>query len=172
MADAWKRFTHSQTVALAPLETLGFKANYTDLQAAIARAQLRRFAELQARRLEIASYYVSRLQSSAPGVVMQAAVSMPDHARHLFVIRLPIERFRISRDDFLRELRKRNIGATLHYVPLHTMPLYRRLCGVQKLPITDEVAPQIMTLPISSSMTVQDAVYVCDHMEDCLLKFA
>lgn len=172
VADAWKRFTHRHTVALAPLETLGFKANYTDLQAAIARVQLRRFGELQARRSSIANYYLGWLKNAALDVVVQAGVSQTSHARHLFVIRLPMSRLRISRDEFLMELRIRNIGATLHYVPLHTMPLYRQLCGEQKLPITEELAPQILTLPISSSMTIEDAAYVCNHLEACLLQYA
>lgn len=171
-ADAWKRFTDRSTFITAPLSELGFKANYTDLQAAIGRVQLRRFPILQQRRLEIAEYYVSRLERMSPRPTVQADVTSPAHARHLFVIQLPLEELTVTRDAFLRELRTRNIGATLHYTPLHQMPLYAQRCGAVELPQTNRVGARIMTLPISSSMTRQDAAYVCDHLEACLTQFA
>jgi len=61
----------------------------------------------------------------------------------------------------------RNIGATIHYALLHLMPLYQN--GVQvSLPVTEEVGAQILTLPISASMNLDDADYVCDHLEAIL----
>ena len=46
------------------------------------------------------------------------------HARHLFTVTLPLRHLKISRDEFLIELRAMNIGASIHYAPLHMMPLY------------------------------------------------
>ena len=171
-ADAWKRFNDRQTVLTAPLEELGFKANYTDLQASIGRVQLRRFEELQRRRLEIASYYCSRIEGMRPRLEWQAGICHNDHARHLFTIRLPIEQLHITRDEFVRELRKRNIGATIHYTPLHQMPLYQERCGNLNLPHTDHLGMRIVTLPFSSSMTLPDACDVCDHLDECLRQFS
>lgn len=170
-ADAWKRFTDRSTLITEPLLELGFKANYTDLQAAIGRVQLKRFSELQSRRREIACYYASRIDRMELGLKYQTGVVDNSHARHLFVIQLPIERLTLTRNAFLKELRTRNIGAALHYTPLHEMPLYEMRCGTFDLPNTELVASRIMTLPISSSMTLADAKYVCDHLEDCLLRF-
>ena len=166
-ADAWQRYTHARTASAGTLTGLGYKMNYTDLQACIGRVQLRRQAEFAATRLAIARRYLDALASVAPDVQFQTRCGEPDHARHLLVVRLPIERVRLSRDQFLLGLRARNIGASVHSMPLHLMPLYDG-CSPAALPATDWLHERILTLPISASMTVLDADEVVEHVADLL----
>jgi dTDP-4-amino-4,6-dideoxygalactose transaminase len=89
----------------------------------------------------------------------------PNHARHLFIIK--IQNQKLSRDDLLLELRARNIGASIHYTPLHLMPLY----GNKKQPTlinTEKISQQIMTLPISAKMTIEDAEYVTKQIKEII----
>ncbi len=166
--NAWKRFTHPKTVFLSgSLAEIGFKMNFTDLQAAIARVQLRRQPEFALRRRQLARQYLRRLQPLNPRLGFQAGIVDAGHARHLFVIRLPSRRGKPSRDELLHALRLRNIGATVHYAPLHHMPLYRHNRRVL-LPNTERVYRGIMTLPISACMTREDVDYVCDHLTQLL----
>lgn len=167
-ADAWMRFTDSRKMIYTPVGELGYKANYTDLQASIGRVQLRRFSELQSRRLEIARYYRKRLEMISPSLTFQQECDSDAHARHLFPILIPLNQLMISRDELLLQLRDRNIGATIHYTPLHQMSFYQETLGQHDLPITDDLGARIMTLPISSSMTLQDAEYVCDQLIEIL----
>tara|TARA_R110002072_G_scaffold302603_1_gene486631 strand:- start:85677 stop:86774 length:1098 start_codon:yes stop_codon:yes gene_type:complete len=171
-ADAWMRFSNTRKMLYTPVGELGFKANYTDLQASIGRVQLRRFQELQSRRLEIAKYYRARLEAASPKLVFQLNCDSESHARHLFPILIPLQQLSIGRDDLLLQLRDRNIGATIHYTPLHQMPFYQETLGRFDLPVTDELGDRIMTLPISSSMTQHDAEYVCDHLIEVLANAA
>jgi len=171
-ADAWKRYTESKKLLITHVMQLGYKANYTDLHAAIGRVQLRRLSELQQRRREVAACYARRLSGEDLGLRWQQNVFEESHALHLAVVLLPLERLAASRDEIVVELRQRNIGATIHYVPLHVMPFYEQEFGPCELPTTEDVAQRIMTLPISSSMTVQDAEYVCDHLIDVLQQAA
>jgi len=164
---AWKRFIHPRSLLLSEqLEELGFKMNFTDLQAAIARVQLRRQPELARRRLTIAQAYVERLGNLRPPLRFQERVCAPDHARHLFTIQLPTGRGSSSRNRLLLALRARNIGATIHYAPLHRMPLYGQRS--RALPVTEQVCRRIMTLPISASMSSRAASRVADHLLDLL----
>ena len=166
--DAWKRFTHSKSLLRSnQLTELGYKMNFTDLQACIARVQLRRQPEFARRRRDIARLYVRRLSKLRPALRFQDEVCAARHARHLFVVQLPERRGVPSRDELLLALRSRNIGATIHYAPLHGMPLYkgRPYCA---LPVTEQVHRRILTLPISASMTLDDAGYVADHLIDLL----
>jgi dTDP-4-amino-4,6-dideoxygalactose transaminase len=167
-ADAWKRFTHASSLLLATqLTELGFKMGFTNLQAAIARVQLARQSEFRRRRLAIARLYVRRLSGLDRPPRFQDDVCNARHARHLFTMQLPAGCSRLQRDRLLLALRKRNIGATVHYAPLHRMPLY----GMQRdvsLPVTESVCDRIMTLPISSSMSPADAGNVADHVIELL----
>jgi perosamine synthetase len=165
--DAWKRFTHPKTVLLSnQLTELGYKANYTDLQASIGRVQLKRQPVMAATRLAIAREYEKGLGRLPNAPSLQKGITDRKHARHLFTVQFPFDRMRLSRDELLVALRARNIGATIHYPALHTMPLYRGSRRAPQLPCTDRVAKSILTLPISASMTPADAREVIRHLRD------
>lgn len=165
--DAWKRFIDPRRIEKPAVTDLGFKMNYTDLQAAVGRVQLRRQSEFHARRLAIAREYVAALDACPWPVTVQADVLLSGHARHLFVVRLPVDEVELTRDDVLVALRARNIGASLHYQPVHTMPLYAGSRPVS-LPVTETLAAEILTLPISASMSVGEAQLVANGFREVL----
>lgn len=167
--DAWKRFTHPKNVLLSdPLTELGYKMNYTDLQAAIGRAQLARLDEMQQTRQKIADIYFDDLKEHEIG--FQCGCTDVSHAKHLFVIRLPLADMREDRDDLILALRAKNIGASIHYAPLHLMPLYHRVHKPETLPVTEKLVKSLVTLPISASMTEEDAHYVTKAVKELLVK--
>lgn len=165
--DAWKRFTDARVVGGTPIAELGYKMNYTDLQSAIGRVQLRRRGEFAARRFAIARIYNDAIAQLPVPVSVQEGVTREAHARHLFLVQLPIELLGRSRNEVLLELRDRNIGASIHYQPIHTMPLYADVRPTP-LPMTEHVSERILTLPISASMTEDDAHEVVAALTDVL----
>jgi dTDP-4-amino-4,6-dideoxygalactose transaminase len=165
--DAWKRFSHPTSTIGSELTELGYKMNYTDLQACIGRVQLKRQSEFHAIRLGIAKYYYEHLHGVLPALHFQSNVLHPNHARHLLMVRLPLEKINLSRDELLLKLRSRNVGASIHYPPLHTMPLYAYE-DQQKLSNTEKLCQSIMTLPISASMNLEDVDYVVRQIKELL----
>lgn len=157
--DAWKRFTHPQAALTPGIEALGYKMNYMDLLACIGRVQLRRQSEFHAIRKTVASFYSEKIAGELFDCGIQYGINDESHALHLFVVTLPIERMKCTRNEIILALRARNVGASIHYAPLHTMPLY---AGYRKgnLTATDYLSERIMTLPISASMNLEDAEYV------------
>lgn len=164
-ADAWKRFTHSNILIAGQLTELGYKMNYTDLQACLGRVQLKRQPEFYTTRLSLAEYYYEQL-NLLPQIEFQTHLLHPYHARHLFVIK--INNRNLSRDELLIALRQRNVGASIHYSPLHSMPLYNGNRQPPRLPHTESLAEHILTLPISASMNIEDATYVAAQIKDLL----
>ena len=165
--DAWKRFSNPRVSLFdGALDVLGYKMNYTDLQAALGRVQLKRQPELVKRRLQIAKIYERELARITPRFEPLAGQDGPVHARHLYVVKYP-SGIRKSRNQFFLDLRARNVGVSIHYAPLHGMSLYGPSTHV-RLPNTDAVAGRILTLPISASMTRKDAEYVIAMIRDCL----
>lgn len=166
-SSAWSRYVKPSTLAPAALEELGFKMNYADLQAAIGRVQLSRFPAMQAHRHQLALRYQWRLAKGLPWLKMQSGCFEESHAKHLLVGLFDPDFTGMSRDGLLKELRNRNIGASIHYSPLHRMPLYHP-AQQPPLPVTEAVASQLMTLPISARMTLEDVDDVCDQLTDLL----
>ncbi|NKD85345.1 DegT/DnrJ/EryC1/StrS family aminotransferase [Haematospirillum jordaniae] len=166
-SHAWSRYIRPSVAFAADVTELGYKANFTDLQAAIGRVQLSRLPEMAHVRLMIAERYRERLDALGIEAAFQQGVFDRSHARHLLVVRFDPARTMIRRDDLLLALRARNIGASIHYRPLHGQPLYSAQ-GVVCLPVTEFLADTIMTLPISAKMTLADVDYVVGQLA-CLL---
>lgn len=172
-SDAWKRFTHPQAALVPGISELGYKMNFTDLLACIGRVQLKRQDEFHATRLMIANRYHERISLSGLDIGFQDGAISVGHARHLFVVTLPIEDMSLSRNEVVLELRSKNIGASIHYAPLHSMPLFSQTPRVD-LAVTDYLSRRIITLPIGVCMTLDDADYVIDNLLQILTdrKFA
>lgn len=165
--DAWKRFSNPMAALTPTLESLGYKMNMIDLLASIGRVQLARQNEFQQTRQRVAECYQKEFLAHETGIFLQSGITDAGHAKHLFVVRLPVGRIRMSRDMFLLELRARNVGASIHYAPLHMMPFYQEHAR-GPLPNTEQLMREIITLPIGASVSEEDACYVLEHMKDLL----
>ncbi len=157
--DAWQRYANPTSALMPPhIAELGLKANFTDLQAAIGRVQLRRQAEFAATRAAVAAVYGQALADL--DLRFQAGWDQPGHARHLFTVQLPPQhgpQQESTRDGLIATLRAQGIGASLHYQALHRMPRYAGLLRGHALPQTEAVAASILTLPIGPCMSQADA---------------
>ncbi len=166
--NAWMRYTHSKSLLLSPaLMELGYKANFTDLQAAIGRVQLKRQQEFFEIRLALARLYREGLTDLTPPLDFQEGCTHSGHARHLFVVCLP-EAGRRKRDEVVVAMRDRNLGVAIHYAPLHLMPLYCAEGAPPELPNTERICRNIMTLPIGANMDPQDAEEVVQALREIL----
>lgn len=162
-SDAWKRFTRPLTALTPTIAELGYKMNFTDLLASIGRVQLRRQPEFKSRRLGIARRYTDGIEQRGAEIRIQSGLISDGHARHLYVVRLPVSDLRMSRNEILLELRRSNVGASIHYAPLHTLPFYESLRR-HPLPNVDALSRDVMTLPIGVNMTEEDADDVLDAL--------
>lgn len=163
--DAWKRFSHPKTILISnQLTELGYKMNFTDLQAALGRVQLRRQRIMARRRQQVVDIYTRRLKRLPFPVRLQAGATSARHAKHLFTVQFPWSRLRLDREQFILAMRAHNLGVTIHYAPLHLMPLYHPRKKAPALPAVEDISRAIITLPIGPRVTAADA----EHLMDCL----
>src|SRR2546429_2606369 len=121
--DAWKRYGKGGSwryEVLAP----GFKYNMTDIQAALGLWQLKKLAGFQERRREVVRSYQEAFRD-ADALELPVERADVEHAWHLYVLRLVPETLSIGRDRFIDELTARNIGTSVHFIPIHLHPYYR-----------------------------------------------
>ena len=90
------------------------------------------------------------------------------HAWHLYVIQLDLDRLRITRNEFIRQLQQAGIGCSVHFIPLHLHPYYRDMWGYQPndLPVSNMVFQRIISLPLYSKMTEADNDRVIDTVRN------
>ena len=154
--DAWKRYTAEGSwhyEIIAP----GFKYNMADVAAAMGLAQLRKAERMWRRRTAIAHRYDAAFGTQPQ---LETPHDRPDcqHAWHLYMLRLNLNRLSIDSARFIEELKARRIGASVHYIPLHVHPYYQDTYRFfpQDLPTAFAQYLREVSLPIYSRMSDQD----------------
>lgn len=151
--DAWKRYAKEGSwyyEVMAP----GYKLNLPDVLAAIGLAQLAKSDEMWRRRQQIASRY-NEIFSAFEQLELPPVSSQTSHAWHLFLLRLRPERLNITRNEFIAELKKRGIGTSVHFIPLHLHSFYAAAYGYQPgdFPNAEDACGRCLSLPIFPDMT-------------------
>jgi UDP-4-amino-4-deoxy-L-arabinose-oxoglutarate aminotransferase len=167
--DAFDRQTLGRSPQAEVLEP-GYKYNLPDLAAVLGIRQLARVDEFNAKRAELALYYREQFKN-IPEILPLADPAYPiRHAWHLFIIRLDTDRAGISRDDFMRELKQRNIGTGLHFKAVHVQKYYVEKMGMRRgmLPNTEWNSDRICSLPLFPDMTRRDADDVIAAIKEVL----
>jgi dTDP-4-amino-4,6-dideoxygalactose transaminase len=164
--DAWKRYDKGGSwryEVLAP----GFKYNMTDIQAALGLWQLRKLAAFQRRRRDVVRMYTEAFRDAA---ALELPVERPDveHAWHLYVLRLRAGTLRIGRDRVIEELTARNIGTSVHFIPIHLHPYYRDRYGYrpESFPVAYDGFQRMISLPLNPGLSDQDVADVIDAVRD------
>jgi perosamine synthetase len=158
--DAWRRYSPGASWRYDVADD-GLKANLTDVQAAIGRAQLRRFDTDQARRREVAARYDAQL-SSLPWVSLPPRPVEGRHAWHLYAVRVH-PGFPVARDELIDRLNDLGIGTSVHFIPLHRLTWHVEHCVVPAggLPGADAVFATTLSLPFDQNLSDDDVDEVC-----------
>ena len=132
----------------------GYKNNMTDMAASLGIEQLRRAPEFHENRSLIVERYREAFRA-IPEVAPLHMADDRDHAWHLFVIKLDLERLSIDRAEFIAQMKESGVGASVHFKPLHLHPFYRETYSLDPadLPVATDTFGRIISLPLFPTMT-------------------
>jgi dTDP-4-amino-4,6-dideoxygalactose transaminase len=134
----------------------GYKANLSDVLAAIALCQLdklERHREIRERQFALYDEALGDLH----GIKSLARDERDVHALHLYIVRVDPERACATRDEYQRALREENISTSIHFLPVHRLTWYReRLRDQPPLPVAERAGDEIMSLPLSPAHSDED----------------
>jgi UDP-4-amino-4-deoxy-L-arabinose-oxoglutarate aminotransferase len=167
--DAFDRQMQGRSPQAEVIEP-GYKYNLTDIAAVLGLGQLQRLEELNRRRRQWAMLYRERLAGIEELLPLAEPAYPFDHSWHLFIVRLDVERAGMSRDHFMEELKRRNIGTGLHFRAVHSQKFYRQQPEFQslRLPNTEWNSDRICSLPLFPNMTERDLEDVVAAIKEVL----
>lgn len=152
-SGAWGRYK-SGPISRYEVTYDGHKGNLPDLLAAVGLAQLQRFAELKEKRNRVWSIYEKAFGTRGVG-----------HSQHLFTID------RLDRDTLREYLWAARIGTGIHYTPLHLEPAYQFMESKKgDFPVAEYIGERTVSLPVSPTMTKEDAEYVVENVTNFISK--
>lgn len=164
--DAWNRYTEKGSWYYEVLEA-GFKYNLSDVQSAIGIHQLAKLERFHALRTAYAGVYTRRL-ANCEEIEGPPGCDYGRHAWHLYILRLNLEKLTIGRDEFILELRRRGIGASVHFIPIPMHPFFERWASLPQNQCPNAMAlyPRLISLPLYPAMTIEQVKYVADSVKE------
>lgn len=153
---------------------IGFNYQWTNIQAALALAQLRRLDELLAYKKKVFNWYQEKL-GHIEGI--QLNIEPVDTKTTYWIVNATLsEHFKIKKELLMEELRKYGIDSRPFFYPASSMPAYSKYCVKRNYkkqnPVSYQISPYIISLPSALSLTKPDVDYVCDAFLSILNKHA
>ncbi len=137
---------------------VGFNYRMSEILAAIGRVQLRHLDEWIERRREIAKLYNELLDGE--DIILPFEEQWAKHVYHLYVIRCR------NREELKKFLKEKGIATGIHYpIPVHLQPA---IAKNYKLPITEKIAKEVLSIPMHPQMKREDAEYVANAIKEWL----
>ena len=132
----------------------GYKYNLTDIAAALGIPQLHKCDRFGTIRQRYATLYNEGFKE-IPEITIPYVAEDVEHAWHLYVIQLDLERLRIGRNEMIDLLKQQGIGTSVHFIPLHLHPYYSNntTYAQKNFPVANQAFKRIISLPIYPRMT-------------------
>jgi dTDP-4-amino-4,6-dideoxygalactose transaminase len=149
----------------------GFKANLSDIQAALGVIQIRKLDRINRLRNRVADWYDECFQGAA-GVTTPVIREYNYSSRHLYPILLSPQQ-KAFRDEVIIRLRKRGIYPSVHFIPVHFHSFFKAFLkdSVPSLPVTEDLFQREISLPIFPELKKSDVNYVADTLQSILKTF-
>ncbi len=132
------------------VEFVGFKANNTDIAAAIGIEQLKKLPWMTEMRNTIVQFYNKRLGYS---------YNTPRTGNHLYPVLVS------NRSLFIEKMKEAGIQCSVHFLPLHKMTAYRS-SNNEYLPNTDYLGSRLVSIPLYPTLTKKQLIYICDKANE------
>jgi dTDP-4-amino-4,6-dideoxygalactose transaminase len=169
--DAWNRYSDRGNWFYDVAEP-GFKYNLSDIQSAIGIHQLRKQERFIATRARFAEQYNHAFEDVAE-VELPPARENCRHSWHLYSLRLNLDELTITRDQFIQELRRRNVCASVHFIPIPMMQFFAPYAGQPNnhCPNALELYPRLVSLPLYPAMTAAQVRQVIHAVKDAVAAY-
>ncbi len=156
---SWDRYINPESAWKYDIAEAGYKYNLPDLNAAVGTAQFEKALDFKAKRKKAADYYNSCFTDLD---FLKLPEGGTDHAWHLYIIRLNLEKLSISRDEFINRLNKAGIGTSVHFIPLHLMTYYKKMYGFkpEDFPEAYSAYSSAVSLPLFPGISGKELEYV------------
>lgn len=169
--DGWNRYDRGGSWYYE-IQMPGFKYNMSDIMASLGLWQLRKLDGFQERRREVVRRYHEAF-GGEPALELPVERAEVEHAWHLYVVRIVPGTLTIGRDEFIRELAARNIGTSVHFIPVHLHPFYRDTYGYapEAFPVAYDNFQRAISLPLHPGLSDADVDDVAGAVLDVAQRF-
>ncbi len=168
--DGWNRFKNFGKWEY-DITDLGYKYNMTDISASFALWQWRHLKKWQFQRKQIVNKYSKELRN-VEGLILPHIDEQ--HSLHLYVVRLKLELWQISRNEFIEKMNEKGIGLAVHYKPIHKLSYYKKMYSLKNYyyPRANDLFDSIVSLPLYPLLSDKEVDYIIQTIKSLFAKFS
>ncbi len=157
------------------IDALGYNYRISDIQAALAISQMKRMEEDWRKREDIARFYDEALADMETDGYFEL-IPTPQyvrHGRHLYILKLNLDKYTVGRDEVFAALRAENVGTNVHYIPLNYHPYYQQRFGwkPESTPNAAALFERIISIPMFTDLKDTERVGVVTAIEKVLTHY-
>ncbi|MCD6441960.1 DegT/DnrJ/EryC1/StrS family aminotransferase [bacterium] len=141
----------------------GYNYRMSNILATIGVEQLKRIDQLNNQRRKHATYLTKKLERISE-IQPPVEKKFNKHVYQMYTIKVKKS---VNRDQLVMRLRGVGIGASVHFdPPVHLQPFYKKLgYSKGKLPVTEQVANTIITLPMYPGLKIKELDYIANQIQ-------
>lgn len=168
--DAWNRYSDHGNWYYEVLWP-GFKYNLTDIQSAIGIHQLRKLESFIEVRTRYAHMY-NRMFADVEEFETPPDCNHCRHSWHLYTLRLNLDKLEINRDEFIRALKDKGIGTSVHFIPIPLHPFFSAYAQrpENQCPRAVALFPRLVSLPLYPALREVQVRYVAETAKEIARK--
>lgn len=149
------------------MQELGYHYRITDLQAGLALSQFKKLDKFIARRIELVKRYDAAFKGMVNLKPAQPTQDRDNSGHHLYVIRINFDAIALNRNELMHELKKRNIGTQVHYIPVPAQPFYRNLgFKPEDYPSANHFYQEALSIPLFYDLTNEQQDLVISSIKE------
>lgn len=143
---------------------LGYKANMSDVHAAIGLGELTTFKANQKKKSALIKKYQTKLKDVSEWLQVPSEQDNSTHAWHLFIVQLAIEKLKINRNQFIEKMAENGIECGVHYQPIFDLTFYSNFfsLNLNKYPHAHRAGERVVSLPLYPTLKPADIDHICD----------
>jgi len=147
---------------------VGYNYRMTEMQGAMGVEQLKKLGKILEKKYNIAQRYERGL-SNIKGIIVPKTKQNRNHTYQMYTIRIVEEDCKIGRDELAERLAKKGIQTKVYFPPVHLQPIFKNSRHqIDKLPVTEKISKEILSLPCHSRLTEDELDYICSCIESLM----
>jgi len=140
--------------------TLGYNFRMSNITAALGIAQLKKINKIIEMRRKNAEYLTARLKREIKEIITPNLLKDYYHVYQMYTIMVD------NRDELMKHLADMGIMTKVYFQPVHLTHFYKNELGYTcKLPVTEEISTQVLTLPMYTTLTKEEIDYIVEEIK-------
>ena len=150
----------------------GYKYNISDINSAVALAQVKKLNNIIDYRKRLYDYYDHNFSELfGEGIINKIKINKLNRsANYIYTILLNPKKLKINRNRLIEELTKVGIGTSVHYIPANRHNFYKKIFSKFKLKNTNYVYNNILSIPLHNHLNKKDTDFISNKIKSILIK--